>query len=204
VASFRSTDASAARIKGAAFREFLRFYVDTQGTAQLRARAAAVPAALRSALDLDAPVLGVVASSWYPAPLVHALLDELTRGMNEGETLELAAAGSRAVMSATLRGLYRVLFQWMATPERYARYAPKLWDLYYDTGNMQVLAQTDALGAVATVRDWAAHHPFICELNRGASVAIYSAMGCSRVECDRTACVTRGQPECRFDTRWHG
>ena len=194
--------ADQARIKGAAFREFLRFYGNTTSVAALREKASAVPSPLRAALELDAPVLGVVASTWYPAPLVHALLDEITRGMEPAAQHALASTAAQAVMDVTLRGFYKVLFQWMATPERYARYAPRLWQAYYDTGSFEVVPQADAHCAVATVRDWAAHHPFICELNRGASVAIYSAMGLTHVECDRIACVTRGQPECRFVTRW--
>lgn len=198
-----SERASEARIKGAAFREFLRFYVKTYGEAALCERSARMPAALRAQLAPEEPVLGVLHSTWYPAPLVHALLDELTRDMSDAQMRTLASKASSAVMQKTLHGLYKVLFDWMATPERYARHAPKLWHSYYDSGTMEITAQPSGTEALTVIRDWAAHHPFICELNRGAAEAIYAAMGCSDVVCERVACVSRGDAECRFVTRWN-
>jgi len=91
----------------------------------------------------------------------------------------------------------------MATPERYARHAGKLWSSYYDTGRFTVTPAADGFGAVAVVRDFRSHHPFLCDLNWGAAIAIYEALGCESVECERTSCVAQGADECRFATRWH-
>jgi hypothetical protein len=202
VADSKRPRRQAPRIKGAAFREFLRFYATRRGADRLRADAERLPVAERAGLELDASVLGVVASSWYPARTVHLLLDAMVADLTMLERRGLAAEGSQAVMEATLRGLYKVLFEWMATPDRYARYAPKLWELYYDTGMMEVTPDADGLGAVAAVRDFPAHHPFMCELNRGAASAIYAAMGCEQVDCKRVACVADGAAQCKFVTRW--
>lgn len=194
--------ASSGRIKGAAFKEFLLWYGRTEGQARLDAHLAACPAALREQLTAGKPDLDVLASRWYEATLIHTLLDEIARGRSRLELRQLATEGSQAVMDATLRGLYRVLFQWMATPERYARYASKLWAAYYDSGELSLQPEASGLGATSVVRHWQSHHPLICELNRGASVAIYTAMGLSDVSCDRVACVSEGASECRFVTRW--
>lgn len=153
-------------------------------------------------LDPESATLGVIASKWYPAEMVHALLDEITRDWNEGEQRHAATEAAAEVMRTTLGGVYRTLFRMMTNPERYARHAPKLWSFYYDSGVFTVLPKGSGRGAISTVRDWASHHPFICELNRGAAIAIYQAMGCKEVECDRLACVGKGDPECRFITRW--
>jgi hypothetical protein len=197
-----TTEAAVARIKGAAFREFLHWYAEQQGAGRLAEHVEAIPETNRAELDPDAPVLGVTASRWYPASTVHRLLDEIVRGRSAAEVRVLATEGSRAVMDTTLRGLYRTLFTWMATPERYARHAHRLWNTYYDSGVFEVTPLPDGRGAVTVVRDWRAHHPVICELNRGAAIAIYDAMGCREVECERTACVDEGAEECRFVTRW--
>ena len=196
------TGRTAGRIKGAAFREFLIWYARTEGQPRLDAHLAACPAELQDQLSAGKPGLNVLTSRWYDAPLVHALLDEVARGRNRIELRELATAGSQAVMDATLRGLYRVLFQWMATPDRYARYAHKLWDAYYDSGELSLTPEAGGKGATSSVRNWSSHHRLICELNRGAAIAIYSAMGMEGVTCDRAACVAEGQAECRFITRW--
>jgi predicted hydrocarbon binding protein len=98
--------------------------------------------------------------------------------------------------------LYRVLFEWMATPERYAKYGPKPWSTYYDSGEVTIELQPDGLRALAFIRNWRSHHPLICELNRGAGVEVYAAMGCREVTNERARCVSRGDPHCRFITRW--
>lgn len=190
------------RIKGAAFREFVAYYRATYGATALAAHVRAMPERLAQELDESDPVLGLLASQWYDAEVVHALLDEIARDKSEAALRELAAGASSAVMRATLRGLYRVLFEWMATPERYARYGPKLWSSYYDSGEMVTELMADGRGSIALVRNWSSHHPLICELNRGASVEIYAAMGCQDVACERAQCVSFGDPECRFITRW--
>ena len=161
-----------------------------------------MPAAQRGELDTRELTLGVLTSDWYPAEQVHALLDEIARGKSEAAINDLAVGASGAIMRSTLRGLYRVLFEWMATPERYAKYAPKLWSTYYDSGEVSVELLSDRLTAVAIVSNWRSHHPLMCELNRGAALEIYAAMGCRDVTNERAQCVSRGDPHCRFITRW--
>jgi hypothetical protein len=187
------------RIKGAAFREFVRWYGETRGATALRD--AATGAGVGELLEQDHPALGVVPSIWYEADVVHRLLDAMTAGLSGTELRELADDGSAAVMRQTLRGVYRVLFNWMANPVRYARYGPRLWDAYYDSGVFSIQMPSDRC-AISRIRDWETHHPFICELNRGAARAIYSAMGCRGVRVERQACVARGDSECRFSTTW--
>jgi hypothetical protein len=191
-------------IKGAAFREFLAWYGRTQGQDALLSHLAAMPPALASELDPRKEALGVLASQWYPAEVVHALLDEIARGRSPAELEAFTNQASRAVMQATLSGLYRVLFEWMATPARYARYAPKLWSSYYDSGQLSIEFHEGEATAVSTVSRWPGHHPLICDLNRGASPAIYAAMGCKDARCTRVACVSRGDDVCRFVTTWRG
>jgi hypothetical protein len=189
-------------IKGAAFREFLAWYGRTHAQDALLSHLSAMPGPLAAELDARKEALGVLASQWYPAELVHALLDEIARGRSPSELAAFTDQASAAVMQATLSGLYRVLFEWMATPARYARYAPKLWSSYYDSGQLSIQYDHGEATAVSTVRHWPAHHPLICDLNRGASPAIYRAMGCKDAHCTRVACVSKGDAECRFVTKW--
>jgi len=197
-----TTPARLGRIKGAAFREFIAYYRGTYGLSALMAAVEAMPVAQRGELDTSDLTLGVLTSDWYPAEQVHALLDEIARGKSEAAIHELTLGASRAIMRTTLRGLYRVLFEWMATPERYAKYAPKLWGTYYDSGEVSVELLSDRRTSVSVVRNWRSHHPLICELNRGAALEIYAAMGCRDVTNERAQCVSRGDPHCRFITRW--
>jgi hypothetical protein len=189
------------RIKGAAFREFLRWYSNEYSHERLVAALAAAGDRVDDPLESESPLLGVLANVWYSSSTVHALLDELTRGLGPEERTTLADRASEAVMAATLHGIYKALFRLMATPERYAKYGPRLWTTYYDSGTSHI-ELVSSNRAVSTVRGWSAHHPFMCELNRGAARAIYGAMGCQNVQVKRVACVESGAAECRFVTTW--
>jgi hypothetical protein len=191
----------AGRIKGAAFVEFLRFCEKEFGQERLHAAVMSIPITVRHPLSLSLPALGVLPSTWYSAATVHALIDALLFGVGMDERRRMAANISKAVMDATLRGVYRALFRVVATPERYARYASRLWTAYYDTGHFSI-EMPDPNTAVATVVDWPSHHSFICELNRGAAEAIYTAMGLKNVVTTRAACIDGGAQTCRFVSRW--
>ena len=189
-------------IKGAAFREFVVWYEQKVGPEAFGSRVSKMPEWMKKDLDVALPALGIRDSIWYPDVTVHRLLDLLTDNMTSGQRHALALQGANHVMDVTLRGIFRIMFGWMATPERYAAYGQRLWSSYYDCGDFQIAFTEDGGGAVATIRNWATHHPFICDINRGASIAIYKAMKCNDVSCIRHACVAEGGSECRFVTRW--
>lgn len=145
----------------------------------------------------------VLASKWYEAAIIHRLLEALTSGMTPAEQAELARDGARAVMDATLRGVYRLLFRTMMSPSRYATHAQTLWDRYYDTGRMA--KRTLGPSAHATeISAWAGHHPLLCDLHVESARYIYAAMGCRDVRVTRTGCVSRGAALCSFEVRWAG
>ena len=187
-------------IKGAAVREFIRWYAGREGPSRLRTIVDRMPEVHRKRLDPDSPALGLLANTWYEADLVHALLDAMAQDMDARQRDELARGGAEAVMAATLKGLYKVLFSWMASPARYARFSPKLWASYYDCGEFEV--QSEPGRAVCTIRNWSTHHAVICDLNREAARQIYLAMGCKGVNTERTRCVAEGHDHCCFVTTW--
>jgi hypothetical protein len=189
------------RIKGAAFREFLIFHAERNGEAALGEGVNGVDPEWRSLLDPRRPALGVLASDWYPAPLVHDLLDALTGHLSRDERATLATEAARAIMNRMLRGIYKTLFQLMATPARYQRFGPKLWDAYYDSGTFRIDMPDDKT-AICTVTKWDAHHLFICDLNCAAAVPVYEMMGCKGARVLRTECVSLGSPRCEFVTNW--
>lgn len=186
-----------ARVKGAALAEFLRWYVRGHG----RARLDALPVAVRTALEIDPSGIGVVASTWYEAADIHALLDSIVAGLSPAERTALTVDGARATMEATLRGLYRLLFRTMMSPESYARRAQMLWDRYYDTGTMTKLAPEPGVHTTE-IRDWGGHHAVLCDLHLESARFIYEAMACREVTVRRTGCTSKGAPFCAFEVRW--
>jgi len=189
------------RIKGVAFKEFLSWFIRQNGPSQINQVIATMPADMAKFFNTDNESLGVLPSVWYPAPVVHRLLDGLTANTSRAQRESLARQGSREVMNVTLRGIYKRLMSMLLTPQLYARFAGKIWRSYYDTGVFEVVIENDNT-ANCTVADWAAHHEMMCNMNIEAASAIYEAMGKHNVRTERPECVGRGDPLCRFITTW--
>jgi hypothetical protein len=192
---------AAARIKGAGIVHFVRWYAGRFGQDRLRRTAGRIPEQHLAAFDLDDPALGVLASSWYPAAAIHALLDGFVAD-HPSDLPVLAREGARATIDATLKGVYRWLFETMMTPERYGRNAQKLFSRYYEPGTMTKQPLGDA-GHLSIVRDWPGHHPLLCDMLVHTAEYVYAALGCRDVRSPRTACVAQGAPECRFEITWN-
>ncbi len=191
------------RIKGAAFREFVGWYEEELGRERLLALLREVPDDVRRALELDPAreSLGILSSRWYAADAIHALLDAVLAGIDPDHRRDSIGRAADAVMLRTLRGVYRILFEWLATPDRYARFADRLWRSYYDCGEMRVVQETPER-ALCTIHGWHSHSARLCDMNAAAAASIYRAMGCADVTTHRTACVDQGASECRFVTTW--
>lgn len=191
------------RVKGAALAAFIRWYEQDRGKDELRARIGALPAtlALELGLDENEGALGILASRWYDCRAIGVLLDAMVAGVDPPELQRMIDASARAVMQHTLRGVYRMLFDWLATPERYARHSHRLWSSYHDTGAMTV-EQIEPTIARCTIAGWSGHHPVMCAMCRASAEVIYTEMGCTGATTVRHACVGDGAPSCVFVTRW--
>jgi hypothetical protein len=195
---WRAIPTELGRIKGAAFREFLLWYAARFGRARL---VTAVARAQLPDLDAAADDLGVLPNVWYPAALVHGLLDALTEGFTRQELDRVAQDAANHIMDKTLRGVYRAVFNLFVTPDRYRRHVDKLWALHYDTGRPLI----EVIGAGEhRIRyvDWAGHHPFVCSLNMSSAIPIYRAMRCKAVSWTRLACRSLAGDVCESRVRW--
>ncbi len=189
------------KIKGVAFGEFLLWYERAHGRAAVESAVEAAEARHAEGLEPRRAGFGVLASRWYPAALVHELVDALTHGRTPAELEAMASDAADHIMGRTLRGVYRAVFSMFGTPERYRRYIGKLWSMHYDTGTVTVLAPEPGLHRVLYA-GWAGHHPFICRMNMASSRTIYGAMGCKSVVYERTRCLSEHSRECENTVRW--
>lgn len=188
-------------IKGAALREFLRWYrsrTDPQGIAAFLGR---LPPGASSSFNLDAEGFGVLASHWYPAAKMHAILDAVVDDTPVTQQLAMAKEGSRFVLDTTLRGVYRVLFGQLASPDTIVRLVPRVWGSYFDSGTRY----TEVVSAGrhdGIVEHWGTHHPFLCLLQVHATTPMYEATGVKNVVSNQLECVSRGHARCRWSTSW--
>lgn len=178
ISSFPSPHRSADRgsIKGVAIREFITYLDQREGVESVRSRLRNLPATLLAQLRLDAPGCGVLAGSWYSNDLVHPMLDAVLVGRSPEEQRQIAIEGDRAVMAATFGGIYRGLFQLLASPAMIARHAQTIWNKYYSDGEVTV----DPIGppeACLIIRQWRGYHPLIAQMSAEGFRIIYEGLG---------------------------
>ena len=199
-ASIRDQETSG-HVKGAALREALRWMRGRLGDHQAESVVARIPSPHRDRFDPAHEAFGILASTWYPAPVVHALCDALPEGLSLPEQSALAREFSRALMEATLKGLYRFLFEQLVSPERFAALAPRVWRTYFDTGERRTVIVSPAKHD-CTVRDWRGHHRFLCLVQMHATTYVYEAAGCRGVATVGLSCVSDGATVCEWTTTW--
>ena len=189
------------KMKGAAFREFVAWVEQDRGADVLAGLVTDLPPDVQRHFLVGRPALGLLAGTWYPAELVHAFLDRLTRGLGEPELQRMARQGAEYTMERNLRGVYRSLFSLFVSPRMYVLGMQQLWNLHYDSGRVH----NTELGPTthrAEVSAWRGHHPFACRLNTAAVFPIYGAMKCQDIEVHREACVSHGDPHCAWVISW--
>jgi hypothetical protein len=132
---------------------------------------------------------------------VHGLIDGLLFGVSPKERSAIARESGAFVTEQTIRGTFRTLFELLATPERCARHAQRMWRAYYETGTSTVTRLSPTCYE-QRVAGWVEHHPFICEMHAAAAAVLYRAMGISRPVVERLGCVSAGLPLCVSRVSW--
>lgn len=194
------SEARPSRIKGAAVREFLRWYAQRTSAGDLRDAVASMSPPLRALFDPEADAVGVLPSSWYDSAAVHALIDALFARIAPEDRDAAIREGARFAVAASARGIYRFVLERL-TPEVYCRNIQRLWNMLHDTGEREI-AVLEPGRARSTIRDWDGHHPALCRATTETMAAIFEVMGARGVEVERTACVSDGAPECVAVLRW--
>lgn len=192
---------AAPKVKGIALEGFLDWYTKSEDAGRLRAVLARLPEAYRNTFALDERNFGLLANAWYDASLVHAVIDGVVADLDDSARSKLAVRGAEAIVRSNLRGVYKVLFRLFMTPERYAQRAQALWDRYYDAGIVEKKIESPTRHT-ATIREWASHHPILCEMNAEAGRIIYEELGCKNVRSRRTQCVANGHAVCSQVVTW--
>jgi hypothetical protein len=197
----RAMDVGLGNIRGAAVDEFLGWYSRERDPKRLSDAARSLPSHLAAKVRWDEGAPRLIPFAWYPCELVHGIFDALLGDLDATGRERLCREVADYVMDATLHGVYKSMFKAAMTPSLLAKISPRLWRLYYDTGDNQVDIDAHNVHR-ATLRGWRGHHPFLCEVNRFAGEWIYRQLKCQRVRSQQTACVGRGDPCCIVVTSW--
>ena len=182
-------------------RQFLDWYARRYRLEGLEAMHGRLSSAHQEIIRLDERRRGILATRWYSATFVNAMLDAAISPFPADTHASIAVDAAEMIINSSIRGIYKALFQMVATPARHAKYQQKLWDHHYDSGVIETEVLTETSHR-SIMRDWRGHHPFACMLNQAAAVPIYINMGMSKVEQQTLACVSLGDDACVGIVSW--
>jgi hypothetical protein len=191
------------RVKGVALRHAVEWYLTRFDRERLEAMVTGIDERFRGALNLSHETLGILQASWYPAELLHALLDQTSAGLSPAQCSTLIRSAARTTAGDSMSGVYKTMLRIFASPELYAKHAQRLWNAYYDNGLYEVRV-VSATEHEIRVSARASHHPLLCDSMLGSGPAIYEAFGCRSPMSERLICVSQGEPACVFRMTWVG
>jgi hypothetical protein len=144
-------------------------------------------------------VRSIVASTWYPYPVLTGLLETIERLHGEGGFALTRAFGARAAQR-DLGTTFKIITA-IASLEFFLKRAQVFWAQYCDTGQL-LLERYSADGFVLRLDGFPAIHPGHCTLIEGWLEGIAIALGAEGDQCRQTLCVQRGDPRCEFTSTW--
>jgi hypothetical protein len=190
------------KVKGAAVRSFIQWYVREVDPERLRAIVLTLPEAEREEFDVEHITLGVLPSNWYSAKAIHGILDRLTAGLEREQLDDLGARAGKATAAAILTGVHRVLFERLLNPAAYCKLAERAFRLNYESGHLENIAHGPRRHE-GIVSGWKSHHPFLCRMNVAIKAELYRAMRCKGVRVERRFCRDDGDDRCGSIIVWN-
>ncbi len=190
-----------AHVKGAAIREVVRWYARQHGPAAMAELVTHMPADVVAQLDPSEEALGILASKWYEAHVVHALLDAVAAQYAPAERPAILKTAAREAVGTSMSGVYKFVVAQIVTPTFYARNIQRLWRMLHDGGMREIVIDRPG-HAISRTWSWPGHHPLLCEITIETMCAILELTGCKDVHARRTHCVAHGAHECVADVRW--
>lgn len=190
------------KIKGLAFIEILKWYVQTHGAKRIDQAVASMPGHLRAFISNPQSVtLGLLAGSWYPAELVQHIFRHMTTGLTIHATRQLAADAVKASVGTTLNGIYRTFIRLLVSPEMIAEHYQRIWRLYHSSGECKVFIHSPTHHEMR-LTDWPVHDSFLCLMNVYATKTILELSGCTDVSTSLIRCIDKGDSYCAYEQRW--
>lgn len=165
-------------------RDYLEWVYTNGGASFIRDGYALLSPDEQRLIALDRPGLGVIASDWYSQTMVTKLTEPFWIALSVPARRTGLRQVARYVVDQSLRGVQKVLFNLLVTPERAARHMNTLWSKQYDKGKVEWDVRKPGEMHVV-LSDFRSHTP--C---------------CRNVKAVRTRCVHHGARQCESFTTW--
>lgn len=181
-------------VKGTALTSTLRFVEERFGKDGLQAVRAELPAESRAILES-----GVLVSSWYPLPLLLAIMRSAQARFGAAQP-DLYRQLGRASADYALTGVYRIFFRF-GSPQFIISRAAAVWQKYYDTGEMAAVVAEKG-HAVVEIRGFKDPAVELCERIGGWMERTLELSGAEVKHIIHEPCAARGGPVCRYEGWW--
>lgn len=190
------------RIKGAVVRDVIAWYEHKYGRSRLVEAVEMLPAEFAAEFDVAKPDLGVLPSDWFPAHVVHAILDHTLTNFTEPAYEEFVQNAAAVTVKMFKSGVQRIVFSALITPRTYLKVANLAFRLNYEEGKVlnEEIAPKRHLGHV---EGWIAHHPFLCRMNVAIKAEMYGVMGFKGVRVEEQFCRMKGDRMCGSIIGWN-
>lgn len=185
-------------VKGTAIRAGLAWCAETYGAPTLAQLFERASPELRALLRPEDPVLGIIASSWYPTRAVGEMLEVLEQVTHPTDLDAHWTSMAQAIAKDNVLGVYRSLFRLVTTPAALEANAQRVWHTYCDEGTLS--AREVRPGELRfELRGWTFHHPQACRAVGHIAQQALRAVGYRGLVVERMQCVSDGHGLCSFE-----
>lgn len=192
---------AAGRFRGSALYHSFAHFEARHGPAAAHAVIARLPPAWRALVSPNAKALGILGARLYPyafvGDAVRAMRDVVHAKDEDAFVRDLTVAGLEALLST----MHRVLLRWLVTPGAFLEHRQEIWNMYHDSGRLNVLSQSESSYAIEDA-DWPNTDPIVCKVNLEGRRIMLERMGLRRVEAIREKCRAWGHPSCITHFKW--
>jgi len=160
---------------------------------------ARLPSSMRPYVTPNAPNIGLLGTRDYPYPVVGEILRAMhaVSRMNEDEFIREIASNA---LDSTMTTVHRFALRWLVSPKSLAVRAQETWDLFNDSGRLQVHLEEREYRS--EVFDWPNHDATVCRLVMEGRRRLIERTGVRAPELFRDKCKAWGDAVCASRIRW--
>ena len=177
----------------------IEWFVTRHGNAAAHELYVRMSSRWRDLLRPHDPALGILRARSYPYAFVGDLLRFGASVAKQDEDLfirDAAIAGVDSVMGT----IARVFVRYAATPESLATRAQDAWDVFHDSGRIEVVVTGN--NYIATTYDWRGHDVAVCKNAMEGRRHVLANSGLRNVTARREKCQAWGHDVCVNRVRW--
>jgi hypothetical protein len=144
---------------------------------------------------------GILGARIYPYPfvgdMVRTMRDVVSARDEDAFVRELTSAGLEALLGT----MHRLVVRWLVSPRTFLEHRQEIWELYHDTGKLNVLQQSDREYVIEDA-EWVNTDAVVCKVNVEGRRRMLEVMGLRGIEARREKCRAWGHATCETRFRW--